>query len=135
MAVKSITLKHKKIMQNGCLRRLALQLDAGNYVQIANGGLTVDFTTMLNPQKIQHGKFGGVAQSPSSIPASDDISCPSDVNGYSFLVQQAAANPTLKNYTLTIYGSGGSELAAGAMPAGLQSTDIIVDVITPLKRE
>lgn len=133
MAVKSITLKRKGLLRNEVSRLVAIQLDNGNYTQLANGGLTVDFTTMANPKKIQHGKFGGVASSSVPLPGNDDIIAGQDVQGYSVVVQQAAANPTFKNYTLAIYTSGGTELAAGAMPAVLQAVDILYEIRTPLK--
>jgi hypothetical protein len=133
MSVSSITLKRKDLSRNHATRWIAIQLGAGNYVQNANGGFPVDFTTMANPQKIQKGKFGGVASSPNSIPATDDI-LPADLAGYQIYISQNAVAPTLKNYVLTIFQST-QELAAGAMPAGLQLTDIMFEIITPLKRD
>lgn len=133
MAVSTITLKRKDLSRTHATRWIAIQLGAGNYVAIANGGLTVDFTTMANPLKIQKGKFGGVALSPNSIPANDDI-VPAALAGYDIFLTQPAAAPTLKNYQLSIYQST-AELAAGAMPAGLQGVDIMFEIISPLKRE
>lgn len=130
MAVKSITLFAKGMLRDKALRTIAIQFDNQNYT---TGGFTVDFSTLTNPKKFPHGKFGGVGSSTKSLPANNDIDAPQPIDGYGFTLQQAAANPTIKNYVIQVWGSGGSELAAGAMPALLQGVDLAFDIRTPLK--
>ena len=132
MAVKSITLKRKDISRNHAVREIAIQFDTANYT---TGGFTVDLTSMSNPKKIPHGKFSGVGSSTLSLPANTDIAAMQSIDGYDFTLQQAAASPTLKNYVIQVWASGGAELSAGAMPAALQATDIPFSVMTPLKYE
>lgn len=130
MSVASITLKRRTPLGPRQIRRqIAIQL-ANNYT---TGGETIDLTTMLNPAKIEHGKFGGVAGSVKALPQSDDIYTVKIPNGYDAILSQAAASPTLKNFVLQIFTSGGTELAQAGYPAGLLGVDLVFEVLTTMK--
>lgn len=130
MAVASITVNRSYPVGRHWNRQIAIRL-SGSYPGTA--GETIDFTTMLNTNKLPRGKFGGVAGSTKALPANDDIYIVRVPDGYDASLQQAAASPTLKNYVLHIFTTSDTELSSGAYAAGLTAMDIVIDVIQSIK--
>lgn len=126
----SVTLTLDAVLEqdNDIVRRYTV-LPAGSYV---NGtGETIDFTKALNP------KFASRPFPPQppggALPAASEAIVASTPGGYDAVLTQAGANPTLKNFVLKYYTSGGTELGSGAYPAGLTAGNTIITVTTSRK--
>lgn len=88
---------------------------APTYTAVANGGMIIDLTQMINVQL----KERGAIPSQPLAPNSDIIALQVPIGYEAYLIQNPT-NPTLKNYLLQIFTSFGGELANGAaIPAGL----------------
>lgn len=94
------------------------------------GGETLDFTAATNPLFAARPKPPGFG---SSLPVANNCIVVRTPAGYDALVAPAAASPTLKNFTLKIYTSGGTELTVADYPAGLAGADIEFEILIPSK--
>lgn len=93
---------------------------APTYTAVANGGMLVDLTQMINVQKAPRGSIPA-----SPLPPNSDIVALQVPIGYEAYLIQNPTNPTLKNFILQIFTSFGGELANGAsIPTGLFATTL-----------
>lgn len=93
-------------------------------------GETVDFTIVSNPEFAARPKPPGFGK---TLPVADDITVVRVPAGYDAVVSPAAASPTLKNFNMRIYTSGGTEISTADYPAGLAGGDVVFDVLIPSK--
>lgn len=116
----TITLDAVLEQDNDVVRRYTV-LPAGSYV---NGtGETIDFTKALNPKYLPRPL---PPQPPGgSLPTETEAIVAKTPGGYDAVLLPAGASPTLKNFNLKFYTSGGTELGSGAYPAGLLANTVL----------
>ena len=73
------------------------------------GGIVVDLTTITNPKGFPRAKWAR-----ATLPDNSEIEQLTTPGGYQLQLQQAAANPTLKNFVLRIWTTMGGELGTGS---------------------
>lgn len=143
----TITLVKRLPTRRGTIRRrYSLTAFTGSYV--SSGGVegtpgdTIDFTTVLNPSKLERPRPPGVINgSTANLPKTTDITVIRVPDGYDGYVEQNATAPTLQNYVLRLYSSGTSANEVGAatyasLDGGKFVADpvgVIFDVETPFK--
>lgn len=97
---------------------LWLAVGTPTYTALANGGLLVDLTQMINVPKAPRGSFPN-----GPLPPSSDIEQYIMPAGYTALLLKNPTNPTLKNYILQIFNTFATELGNGSnIPAALFAT-------------
>lgn len=80
-------------------------------------GIVVDLTTVTNPKGYERAKWASPDLPGTATGDAEQLSAP---QGFLCTLEQAAANPTMKNFVLRIWTAPGTELGTGAgIPAGL----------------
>lgn len=121
-----LTLYSKVLSRRQIERVFQLQfVVADNYT---TGGMVVDFTQALNPKNADRARIPAfvdgipVAGSPTAlqgVPPAAAFTVKQVPQGYDLEIIVNPVNPSLKNYLFKITSSGGAELAAAGIPAGI----------------
>jgi hypothetical protein len=103
-AKPDITRRHKYF-------ELKIQLvgAAPTYIALANGGLIVDLSKIVNPFQIERAQFGA-----GVLPPNTDAAPLLVPQGFAAALVQNPVAPTLKNYILQIFSGSATELTNGA---------------------
>ena len=130
MSVATVTLKRRLLSRNECRRIIAVTLTG----TCGNPDL-IDLSKLANPSKAAKAQlWGGPLGSTKALPATDDILTVGIPGGYDAQIVQNPTNPTLKNYQLYLFSSGGTALSS-TVPAGLLGVDLLFEIITSQKYE
>lgn len=121
-------------ISNRIIKRFTCTL-SGSYVQglaIGVAGETLAFNSATNTVKGARPKIPNGGATGQLVPATD-IEVSAVPNGYAAQVELNAVSPTAANYVMRIFSSSGTELAAGAYPAGLTGAPMVIEVAVPTK--
>lgn len=100
-------------------RRQTLSYTIAMTGSYTTGGDSVNLLTALNPNGIP--KEGPIT--PPSVPPKMF-----DINASGFYAQLKTPNPAVPTYTIQWFNPAGTEVAAGAYPAGVLAATILLDL-------
>lgn len=103
---------------------------ADNYV---TGGITLDFTKMINAVNADRGQIPAFVGPGTLPPAATRFRINQVPAGYDGEVIVNTVAPTIKNYLFKILSSGGTEIAAAGIPVGIYGdiNGFTISVVTP----
>lgn len=92
------------------------------------GGETLNFLTAGNPNGEPRR-----TPPPSPLPNDNNIKIVKNPGGYDCDILQNTVSPTLANYVLKFFTSGGTELTQADYPAGLAGKNVEFEIVTATK--